>query len=99
MTSAIDVTKNAKDVIHDLATADDGQARTLLDEEMAKPEAERRKTVIEAAKARLAELAPVVEVQGEVLESIPDGGWAQLLDGDGEPVLVDGNPVDAGLVP
>lgn len=99
MTSAIDVSQNAKDVVKDLATADDGQARTALEEEQAKPEAEQRKTVLQAAQDRLAELAPIVEVQGSVVDGEPGGAWAQLLDGDGEPVLVDGNPVDAGLVP
>lgn len=99
MTNDIDMDQSARDVVRALTDADDGQAHTALEAERAKPEAEQRKTVLAAAEARIAELAPVVEVQGEVMETIPDAPWAQLLDGDGEPVLVDGYPVDAGLVP
>lgn len=99
MTDDIDVTQNARDVVTELAEADDDQARAALAAEQAKPEGEQRTTVIKAAEARIAELAPVTETEGSVVEGEPSGAWAQLLDGDGEPVLVDGNPVDAGLVP
>ncbi len=97
---SISVDQNANDVKAAVKEADAEQARGVLEAEQAKPEADQRKTVLEAAQARLDELAPVVETEGEVLEDgIPDGAWAQLLDADGEPLLVDGNPVDAGIVP
>lgn len=99
MTSDIDLSQNAKDIVRDLSEADDGQARAVLEAEQAKPEAEQRKTVLQAAEARLDELAPIVAADGSQVTGTPSGAWAQLLDGDGEPVLVDGNPVDAGLVP
>lgn len=100
MTSpAISIDQKAAEVISDLATADYDQAQAVLAAEQEKGDGA-RSTVVAAAEARVAELAPVVEHEGTVLtDGIPDGPWAQLLDGDGNPVLVDGNPVAAEVTP
>lgn len=97
------MSESAKDLVAELKEADLDRAQAVLTAEQEKPEEERRKTVVAAAEARLAELAPVVALpeSAEVLEDgLPeDRGWAQLLDENGEPVLVDGKPVEAELVP
>lgn len=90
----------AGELVDEMKTAEAERAQAVLDQESGKLEDKQRVTVIRAAQARLEELAPAVEAQGDVLESIPeDRAWAQLLDGDGEPVLIDGNPVETELVP
>lgn len=95
------MTEKATELVAELKDADLERARAILTAEQEKPEAERRKSVVAAAEARVAELEPVAEVNGTVLEdgAPEDRGWAQLLGDDGEPVLVDGNPVEAELVP
>lgn len=79
--------KTAAELVNDLKEATAEEASDILNAENERPEP--RKTVVAAATARLEEL----DSPGEVLTGTPDGAWAQLLDGDGEPVLVDGNPV------
>lgn len=76
-----------------LETATEEEARAILQEEQAQEEP--RSTVVSAAEARLETLA----VPGEPQDSTPSGVWAQLLDADGKPVLVDGQPVKAELTP
>lgn len=85
--------KTAAELKEDLKTATADQATDILNAENQREEP--RVTVVSAAEARLAELAQ----PGEVLDAEPTGAWAQLLDGDGEPVLVDGKPVATELVP
>lgn len=89
----ISTEQNAADVIADLATADREQAQGVLAEESAKEKP--RTTVVAAAQERL----EVLDIPGEPQEEEPEGAWAQLLDGDGEPVLVDGLPVKTVLIP
>jgi hypothetical protein len=90
----------ASELVEEMKTADAERAQAVWDQEAAKPDEKQRVTVLRAAETRLEELAPVVDAPGgEVLEAIPDRGWAQLLDGDGNPVEVDGQPVETDLVP
>lgn len=84
--------KTAAELKKDLETASLEEATAVLQEEQEK--AEPRTTVVQAAEARLETLA----VPGEPVEGTPTGLWAQLLDGDGNPVLVDGAPVQTELV-
>lgn len=90
----LSIEQNAPDLIRDLATATEDQALAVLVAEQEKGEAA-RSTVVKAAEERLEVLA----VPGKPQESAPSGVWAQLLDDSGEPVLVDGNPVAAELIP
>jgi len=83
----------AAELKKDLETATEAEARAILQEEQDREEP--RSTVVSAAEDRLAVLA----VPGEPQDSTPSGVWAQLLDVDGEPVLVDGSPVKAELTP
>lgn len=83
--------KTAADLVAELADADLELATAILQEEQTKDAP--RVTVVRAAEERLALLA----IPGEPQETIPKGVWAQLLDENGEPVLVDGNPVRAEL--
>ena len=76
-----------------LETADEAEARAILQEEQEQEKP--RSTVVQAAEARL----EVLSVPGEPQDSTPSGVWAQLLDADGEPVLVDGQPVRTELTP
>lgn len=86
--------KTAADLKTELATADEATATDILNAENAR-EGGPRVTVVDAASARLEELA----TPGETLATVPeDRAWAQLLDGDGQPVLVDGQPVETELV-
>lgn len=88
-----DVTeKTAAELKEDLKTATAEQATDILNAENQREEP--RVTVVSAAQARLEEL----DQPGEVQDSTPTGAWAQLLDGDGKPVLVDGKPVATELV-
>lgn len=86
--------KNAQDLVKDLETASQEEATAVLRAEQEKGE-DARVTVVRAAEARLETLA----IPGEPQESTPTGVWAQLLDAEGEPVLVDGNPVATPLTP
>lgn len=85
--------KNASELIDILAAADRETTESILSQEQAKEKP--RITVVKAAEDRLEVLA----VPGDPQEETPEGFWAQLLDGDGEPVLVDGLPVRAELTP
>lgn len=85
--------KTAADLVADLADADLETATAILQGEQTRDAP--RVTVVRAAEERLALLA----IPGEPLESTPKEVWAQLLDADGNPVLVDGNPVRAELTP
>lgn len=88
--------KTARELIADLAGADQETAQAILTAEKAKPEGDQRTTVITAAEERLNVLA----VPGDPQDSEPTSGtWAKLLDGDGNPVLVDGKTVRATLTP
>lgn len=94
MSDTLSTDQTASELIELLASADEDQARQLLADESAKEKP--RSTVVAAAEERLA----VLDIPGEPQEDgEPDGAWAQLLDGEGEPVLVDGNPVAAELIP
>lgn len=86
--------KTAQDLVKDLATADQEEAQSILTAEKERGE-DARVTVVRAAEERLETLA----VPGEPQEGTPSGVWAQLLDAEGKPVLVDGNPVAAELTP
>lgn len=86
--------KTAPELVKDLTSATEEEARAILQAEQERGE-EQRVTVVRAAEERLAVLA----VPGKPQESTPSGVWAQLLDADGEPVLVDGNAVAAELTP
>lgn len=76
-----------------LEGASEEEARALLAEELNRGE-EARSTVVAAAEARLEVLA----IPGEAVSSPPSGAWAQLLDGEGNPVEQDGKPVQTELV-
>jgi hypothetical protein len=84
-------TATAAELVADLADADEEKATAILNGENERPEP--RKTVVAAAQARLEALAS----PGEPLAKVPEGAWAQLLDGDGNPVLEDGNPVAVAI--
>lgn len=83
----------AAELVAELADADQEKATAILQEEQARDAP--RVTVVRAAEERLAVLA----IPGVPQETVPREVWAQLLDADGEPVLVDGNPVRAELTP
>lgn len=85
--------KTATELVDDLKEASPEEAQAILDAEHARETV--RVTVVRAAEARLAELAPALALPdyAEVVDTEPDGAWAQLLDDSGEPVLVDGSPV------
>lgn len=86
-------TANATELVDELASASEEEAKAILQGE--KERESPRVTVVRAAEERLAVLA----VPGEPQDTEPEGVWAQLLDADGEPVLVDGKPVRAELTP
>lgn len=86
--------KTAQELVKDLSSATEEEAKAILQEEQERGE-EQRVTVVRAAEERLAVLA----VPGEPQEGTPEGVWAQLLDADGKPVLVDGSPVRTELTP
>lgn len=86
--------KTAQDLVKDLASATEEEATATLQAEKERGD-DARVTVVRAAEERLETLA----VPGEPQEGTPSGVWAQLLDADGEPVLVDGNPVRSELTP
>lgn len=90
--------KTADELKTTLADADKETADSILSQEQAREKP--RVTVVKAAEDRLAELEPVLSLPegATVLDAEPEGAWAQLLDGDGKPVLVDGQPVSAELV-
>lgn len=93
---ASEAPSTAPELIEALATYDREQVNAVLAEEQTRPRP--RSTVIKAAEDRLRDLSE--PLAGEPIDSIPeDEAWAQLLDGDGNPVLVDGKPVRAELVP
>lgn len=85
--------KKAAELITELETASKEEAQAVLTAEQEKGD-QARSTVVKAAEDRLEVLA----VPGEPQEGTPSGVWAQLLDDDGKPVVVDGNPVRAELV-
>lgn len=88
---------SAGELVEEMKTASLDRAREVQEAELAKDQP--RVTVTRAAQARLDVLELPVEVNGTVLEDgPPEGAWAQLLDRDGEPVQVDGNPVATELV-
>jgi hypothetical protein len=91
--------RKAPELVAELADADRETAQAIYEAEVTRTPP--RSTVIKAAEARLSALTEEERllVDGEVLDSIPeDRAWNQLLDADGEPVLVDGKPVEVPSV-
>jgi hypothetical protein len=84
----------AAELIESVKEATEAEATEVINTENQRDKGP-RVTVVQAAEARLAELAS----PGEALEAIPEGAWAWLVDPDtGEPVTDNGNPVATELV-